>query len=100
MKIEEVKEFLRVDYDDDDQMIRSIMQAAEGYISAAVGSYDDFNPKAKMLFLAVAQDLYDNRNLTVTEQQRNRMSYMYSSIILQLQLEDEKRGECDGPWDA
>lgn len=100
MRLEEVKEYLRVDFTDDDSMITTMMTAAEGYITAAVGAYDDFNNRAKMLFLAVVQDLYDNRSLTVTEQQRKRMSYMYSSIILQLQLEDGKESECDGTRNA
>lgn len=87
MTLEEVKAYLRIDYDDDDHLIVTIMSAAEEYVRNAVGIYDSLNQKANMLFMAVVQDLYDNRMLTVTEQQRKRMSYMYSSIILQLQLE-------------
>lgn len=86
MVIEQVKDYLRVDYPDDDRIIMAMMEAAKGYIEAAVGGYDDTDPNANMLYLAIVQDLYDNRSLTVTEQQKRRMGYMFSSIILQLQL--------------
>lgn len=90
MGTDEVKSYLRVDFDEDDTMIGHMMLAAEAYIKDAVGSYDMDNPKAKILFLAVVQDLYDNRELMVTEQQRKRMSYTYASIILQLQYQSKE----------
>lgn len=87
MTIEEVKEYLRVDIDDDDKMIAQMMAAAESYIIGAVGKYNPEDERANILFLAVVQDLYENRMLMVTEQQKKRMSYLYASIILQLQYQ-------------
>lgn len=92
MTLDEVKSYLRVDFDDDDEMIKQMARAAEEYVIGAVGEYDENNSKANMLFLAVLQDLYDNRTLTVTEQQRRRMSYTYASIILQLQYQVKGEG--------
>lgn len=92
MTLDEVKSYLRVDFDDDDEMIKQMARAAEEYVIGAVGEYDENNSKANMLFLAVLQDLYDNRTLTVTEQQRRRMSYTYASIILQLQYQVREEG--------
>lgn len=88
MEIEQVKEYLRVDFPDDDDLIRMMMAAAEGYIVSAVGEYDESDARANLLYMAIIQDLYDNRTLTVTEQQKKRMAYMFSSIILQLQLKN------------
>lgn len=90
MTLEEVKSYLRVDFDDDDALIRQMMAAAEAYIIDAVGKYDNTNPKANLLFYALVQDLYDNRSLLVTDQQRKRMSYTYGAIILQLQYQAER----------
>ncbi len=87
MTLDEVKTYLRVDFDEDDALITQMMGAAEAYIVDAVGAYDDQNAKARLLYMALVQDLYDNRALMVTEQQRKRMSYTYSSIILQLQCQ-------------
>lgn len=89
MELKAVKEYLRVDYDDDDPLISRIMKAAESYIVDAVGRYDSGNEKANLLLLAIVQDLYDNRTLTVTEQQKKQLSYTFSSIILQLQYRAE-----------
>lgn len=89
MTIDAVKEYLRVDIDEDDNAIKQMMAAAESYIVGAVGNYDSNNEKANLLFLAIVQDLYENRMLMVTEQQKKRMSYLYASIILQLQCETE-----------
>ena len=90
MDKKKVKEYLRVDFDEDDGIIEQMMAAAENYIIAAVGKYDSSNEKANMLFMALVQDLYDNRTLMVTEQQKKRMSYTFGSIILQLQLQYEE----------
>lgn len=90
MDKQEVKEYLRVDFDEDDRIIEQMMAAAENYIIAAVGKYDSDNEKANMLYLALVQDLYDNRTLMVTEQQKKRMSYTFASIILQLQLQSQE----------
>lgn len=87
MDKQKVKEYLRVDVDEDDGIIEQMMAAAENYIIAAVGKYDSSNEKANMLFMALVQDLYDNRTLMITEQQKKRMSYTFASIILQLQLQ-------------
>lgn len=72
MDKQKVKEYLRVDFDEDDGIIEQMMAAAENYIIAAVGKYDSSNEKANMLFMALVQDLYDNRTLMVTEQQKKK----------------------------
>ena len=64
LDIKNVKAYLRIDFDDDDSLLNGIMLAAEEYIKSAVGVYDSSNPKANML-------------------------YMFSAIILQLQLESQ-----------
>lgn len=92
MTLDEVKTYLRVDFDEDDALITQMMEAAEAYIVDAVGAYDDQNAKARLLYMALVQDLYDNRALMVTEQQRKRMSYTYASIILQLQYQTAEEG--------
>lgn len=43
MLLGDVKDYLRVDYDDDDTLIKNCMEAAESYIIGAVGGYDDDN---------------------------------------------------------
>ena len=40
MGIDEVKEYLRVDGNDEDKIISSMMTVAEDYIVSAIGGYD------------------------------------------------------------
>lgn len=95
-KLDPVKDYLRVDGEDDDQMVFSCVKAAYRYILDGVGEFDEDSPTAEMLLLAITQDLYDNRTLTESEQQwKMRQSYTYQSIILQLQMEKSLREEGD-----
>lgn len=87
----EVKNYLHVDISEDDRMIDTMMEAAEEFIVAAVGDYDEGKARAQMLFLAVVQDMYDNRTFVASSTQGYSVSeakrHMINSMITQLQLE-------------
>lgn len=91
----ELKDYLRVDGDDDDAIVYRSAMAARQYIIDAVGEFDEANSSAKMLFYALSQEFYDNRSLMQSDiQQRLRQRYSYQSVILQLQMAKElKDGE-------
>lgn len=87
MKLEDVKLYLRIDGDEEDALIQSMMQAGAEYIRSAVGEYDDKDPTAQVLLAAIVQNMYDNRELMQSEQQmKKRIEYTFQSIILQLQV--------------
>ena len=83
-----VKQYLRIDDDTDDELLKLMMAAAEQYIIDAVGRYDPTDYKAQLLYVAIVLDLYENRVLNVKEADRQRMSYLFGSIILQLQCKE------------
>lgn len=87
MMLDDVKAYLRIDEDADDVVLEVMMQAAEEYIKDAVGFYEEENPKIKMLYWLVIQDFYENRVLVVKEADKQRLSYVVSSIVMQLQTE-------------
>ena len=93
MDIEAVKEYLRIDDDADDKTIELMMNAAKEYIKDAVGKCDEENPKTRMLFMFLMQDFYENRVLTVKESDKQRVSHVVSSIVLQLQLAELEDGK-------
>ena len=94
MTIETVKDYLRVDGDDDDGLISLMMETAKEYIVSAVGEYDEEDKTANILFCAIVQNLYDNRELMQSDiQQRKRIEYTFGSIILQLQLKKALKGD-------
>ena len=69
MTLAEVKAYLRVDYNDDDALITFLMSAAEEFMIGACGKFDETKTKAKMVYLAAVQDLYDNRKLVASSTQ-------------------------------
>lgn len=87
MNLEEVKEYLRIDEDADDLAIQIMMDTAKQFITDAVGFYEGSNPKIKMLFALVMQDFYENRVLVVKESDRQRLAFVASSLLMQLQVE-------------
>ncbi len=87
MDIETVKEYLRIDEDADDNVIKLMMRVAKQFIKDGVGFYDEENVKMNMLFLYVMQDLYENRILSVKEAEKQRFSGVVTSLVLQLQVE-------------
>lgn len=64
LTLQEVKDYLRVDFNEDDALISSLMTAADEYLKSSVGvGYDNTSERAKTLSLIVISDLYDNRGL-------------------------------------
>ena len=94
MTLEQVKDYLRVDGDDDDNIIRTMMEAAKEYIVFAVGEYEEKDKTANMLFCAIVQNMYDNRELMQSDiQQKKAIEYTFRSIILQLQMKKAIKGD-------
>ncbi len=87
MTLEEVKIFLRVDFDEDDAYIRLLMDVAKEYIINAVGVFNEKRMMAKLLFLTIISNLYENRQYTV--ESNEKVAYIIKSMVLQLQLEED-----------
>ncbi len=80
MKISEVtldtvKQYLRIDYDDDDTMIKNLMPAALAYISEhtaltieQIDKYEDIT----IAYLILIEDMIDNRSMYVNKSNINR----------------------------
>lgn len=92
MELKRVKQYLRIDEEDDDEILLLMMKAAEQYIKDAVGEFDETNFKARLLYLMLLQDFYENRILEVKESNKQRLSHVAGSILLQLQAEQLLKG--------
>lgn len=88
MDIEEMKTYLRIDYDGEDAEIQEFMSAAEEYLlNAGVKKKEDsslYNLAVKLL----VSNWYSNRIPVGTVTQP--MEYSLSRILLQLTLGDEE----------
>ena len=60
--LNETKEYLRVDGDEEDNLITSLINAAEVYLKNATGkTFDSSNELARLFCLVLVVDWYENR---------------------------------------
>jgi len=93
--LEEAKLYLRVDGDDDDVLITSLIQAAEEYIKNATGkTFDSSNSLAKLLCLVLITDWYENR--AQTDKISEKYRFTVQTILGQLKYRpEEEAGDGD-----
>jgi len=87
--LEEVKEALRIDYEDEDYFLNLCIRTAEGYLRDAIEGYDvkikeqSFANKAKLVIIMITQDLFDNRGYS-TDKQSEKVKYILQSFMAQM----------------
>mgnify|MGYP003372378756 CR=1 FL=1 len=86
-ELEEIKNYLRIDFDDDDSLLNTIILAGKEYIKNAIGYIDMDKPSFKILLYTICADLYEKRSYLIDKAiQTNKI---INSLILQLQLQGE-----------
>ena len=84
--LSEAKSWLRVDYDDDDDDIQSLIDSGEAYLYNATGvSYDNTNPLAKLFCRVLIKEWYEDRGLMVDYKCSDKCRFTLQSILMQLQ---------------
>ena len=87
--LEQVKTYLRVDLDVEDDLIRQCMRGAESYLVNAIDSFkehcknEDFEASADILRLAVIAEMYTRRD--GLDEKAQEFPYYICSMITQLQ---------------
>ena len=87
--LEQVKTYLRVDLDIEDDLIKYCMQGAESYLVNAIDNFtknckhEDFAASADTLRLAVIAEMYVNRDSL--DEKTQEFPYFIRSMITQLQ---------------
>ncbi|KRU46287.1 phage gp6-like head-tail connector protein [Clostridium sporogenes] len=86
----EVKQFLRIDYDDEDNFLQLCIDNATEYIRDAVDDFDTkiqidrFKTRAKLFSMFIIQDMFDNRELTTKDNEKYK--YIARSFITQMRF--------------
>ncbi|KGN00846.1 phage gp6-like head-tail connector protein [Clostridium phage CWou-2020a] len=69
MKLNEIKEYLKIDEDYEDSLLNELIEASEVYIESMVGESYKANKKliklADLLQKRIIADMYENRSTTV-----------------------------------
>lgn len=83
MELKEIKEFLRVDFDEDDALIGSLKLSAESYIKNAGSNTNDYaNSIYKLAVLMLISHWYENREVIGTGE---KLAYSLECLLMQLQ---------------
>ena len=85
LKLDEIKQYLKIDSDDDDVTLKIIVNAARKFVEKKIGVRDETDPRVQMLVLAVTADMYDKREMTTNKTETE--SYIVKTMIMQLQME-------------
>lgn len=96
MGIETVKNYLRVDYDDDDELILLMLDAVLDEMSELIKDFNRDAPtnRQKLLILAYVKELYDSRGKITTSNVaasngQERMRYVVQSLMMKELLRGE-----------
>lgn len=86
VNIAQVKNFLRIDFDDDNALLDTLINVADKYLQGAINKdYNKDDERAEMLSLIIIQDLYDNRGMI--EKVSGNVRKLIDDFSLQLKLE-------------
>lgn len=85
MELLEIKNFLKIDFDDDDNYIELLKEVAIEYIEDAIGKFNPKRAKQKYLMLTLIKDMYSKRSFAV-DKTDEKIRYIIKSIIIQEQL--------------
>lgn len=86
--IEEVKNYLGIDYNDDvsNRNIKKYISVADSWLKGAIGeNYPRNDERAKQLALFIIEDLYDRSSYSVKE--NKNIEKMKNDFVMQLQCE-------------
>lgn len=87
LELEETKAFLKVDFDDEDILIESLILAAQLYLKNATGIiFDNTNPLAVLYCKVLVYEWYKDKSLMEDSKVSERVKFTLQSILLQLQF--------------
>lgn len=87
LTLEEMKNFLRIDYEEDDNTLQALGLAASSYLDNAIDDLSSLikdegtKERVKRVAFLLVQDWYDNRD----QEERKEVSYTVRALLTQLQ---------------
>lgn len=89
--LKEAKLFCRIDNDEEDALIKSLIKTADDYIENACGKdYDKNSEKAKLCQGILVNHWYENRSLIGN---KKALPYSIENLLLQLRYDAESSDE-------
>lgn len=95
-RLETCKRYMKVDYDEDDELIAGLMQANDAYLSSA-GVRRDVSPAQHDLIVqAMTLQMYDARGTDTPQQALETVPPVVRSMFNQLKIRCNYGGVADG----
>lgn len=89
LTLKEAKEYLKVDFDDEDDEIQDCIDAAEEYLKAATGKeFSSENKRAKRYCKVLVNEWYKDRGLMEDGKVTKKVRFTLTSIMTQLKYGD------------
>ena len=96
--LDELKKYLRIDWDDEDTFLTSLLDLSKDYIEKATGkTFDENNPKHKLAAYLFCSHQYENRNPVVSTNTKT-LEYSLQSLLFQIEWEAEEGIDTSGGW--
>ena len=93
MTLEEAKTFCRIDNDDEDDLIKTLLKTAEDYMISACGNhFNKESEKAKLCQGILVNHWYENRTIMGY---RKALPYSIENLLLQLRYDSESSDKND-----
>lgn len=93
MTLEEAKTFCRIDNDEEDALIMTLLKTADDYMESACGkNYDKNSEKAKLCQGILVNHWYENRSLIGN---KKALPYSIENLLLQLRYTAESSDKDD-----
>lgn len=90
MTLEEIKNYIKIDFNDDDELLEEIIEVSGLYIDEMVGEGYKANEKglklANLLQKKISSDMYENRSAITTNLNRDRIA---DGILTRLAMYNE-----------
>ena len=88
MTLETIKNYLHIDYSDEDAYLTQLIEVAQIYIDSMVGEYYKVDEKAaklaELLLMKLVSDLYENRGTEIAS--NTKKDIIVTSILDKLSL--------------
>ncbi|MDN4093570.1 head-tail connector protein [Brevibacillus agri] len=87
--LNELKQYLRIDWDDEDVFLTSLLDVAKDYIQKATGKqFNEENPKHRLAAFLYCSHQYENRNPVVSANTKT-LEYSLQSLLFQIEWETD-----------
>ena len=84
MELSTIKQYLKVDFEDDDELILSMQKAAEAYMENAGVTCSYESDLYQLAILLLVTNWYENRNAVLVGTVSNKLEYSLKHILAQL----------------